>query len=435
MNEPIFPDNMNGDSDEYQTELFSEDWRQFKDRQFGTRGEPAYSGPAGEASLELDAGLSITIDFAEGDPGRVVSITIDADCRSLFLVDLFGEDRAMQIEETRGGHGEVTLRAVRGSSMPLPPTLEAESFIRIAKAISIAEDPVVHDVARAAAILEAIEEMRRARIKAPAFDALSEDLLRRASRLLEAEELMLLLIHQQLPKTSARFAGLCSRNVSTAPELERYLRILESGRNADLQIDESWNPEQQPNFSEMVRNTSASAEGDRPRTLQPADSLSLRPQLISRIELSEGGLLEVISPTRWEDTWVRVFASGSLELLALAELRERQDGSSIATTLVAPGTSLNEIACEILDGSRPIEGSVIERVASAVRLGRRATRAESTSEARSRWTVCAEAWAELGDGRRARIAQRYAESWRRDPFALTVAEEVANFAEQFEDSL
>ena len=198
MNEPIFPDNMNGDSDEYQTELFSEDWRQFKDRQFGTRGEPAYSGPAGEASLELDTGLSITIDFAEGDPGRVVSITIDADCRSLFLVDLFGEDRAMQIEETRGGHSEVTLRAVRGSSMPLPPTLEAESFIRIAKAISIAEDPVVHDVARAAAILEAIEEMRRARIKAPAFDALSEDLLRRASRLLEAEELMLLLIHQQL---------------------------------------------------------------------------------------------------------------------------------------------------------------------------------------------------------------------------------------------
>ena len=127
--------------------------------------------------------------------------------------------------------------------------------------------------------------------------------------------------------------------------------------------------------------------------------------------------------------------SGSLELLALAELRKQEDGSSIATALVAPGTSLNEIFCEIVEGSRSIQGSSIERVGAAVRLGRRATRAESISEAQSRWKVCAEAWAELGDGLRARIAQRYAEAWRRDPFALTVAEEVANFAERFEDPL
>jgi hypothetical protein len=431
MNDPIFPDDMNGDSDDYQLELFSEDWRQFEDRQFGNRGERAYSGPAGEVSLELDTGLWITIDFAEGDPGRVVSITIDADCRSAFLVDLFGGDRAMQIEETRGGQSDVTLRAVRGASMPLPPTLEAEDFIRIAKSISISEDPVVHDVVRAAATLEAIEEMRRARIKAPAFDGLLEDLLGRASRLLEAEEPMLLLVNEQLPKTSARFAGLCSRNVSTAPELERYCRILESGRYADLQIDESWNPEQRLNFSERDRNTSASAEGDRPGTVQPTDSLSLRPLLPSRIELSEGGLLEVISPTHRPDTWVRVFASDSLELLALAELREREDGSSIATTLVAPGTSLNEIACEILDGPRPIEGSVIERVANAVRLGRRATRSESGGEAQLRWKACADAWEQLGDLRRAAIAKRYVDSWRRNPYEFSVAEEIACLFERF----
>lgn len=156
---------------------------------------------------------------------------------------------------------------------------------------------------------------------------------------------------------------------------------------------------------------------------------------LSRIELSEGGLLQATSPTYRPDRWVRVLNSGSLELLALAELRKQNDGSSVATAIVAPGTSLNQIFCEILDEPRPIQRSSIERVGAAVRLGRRATRAESNSEARSRWTVCAEAWAELGDRRRAQIAQRYAESWQRDPFALTVAEEVANFAERFEDPL
>ena len=408
MDEPILPDALSGESDEFQIDLYAEDWRLFEDGQFGSRGEPAYSGPAGEVSLELAEGIWITIDFAEGDPGRVISLVIDADCRSPFLVSLFGEDRAIQIEETLGNSGPLNLRALRGASIPLPPTLEAASFIEIAKMKSTAEDPAVHDVARACAALEAIEEMRRASVKAPRFDELTRDLLELAVNVLESEEQMLVLLHDRLPKTAARFAGLCQRNSRSTPELDGYRRLLEFGGeiNVDVEFDESFD-----------------------------DGSSGKRVSLSRIELSEGGLLEATSLTYQPDRWVRVLNSGSLELLALAELRKQNDGSSVATTIVAPGTSLNQIFCEILDEPRPIQRSSIERVGAAVRLGRRATRAESISEARSRWTLCAEAWAELGDGRRARIAQRYAEAWRRDPFALTVAEEVANFAERFEDPL
>jgi hypothetical protein len=408
MDEPVLPDAFFGESDQFQTDLYAEDWRSFENEQFGSRGEPAYSGPAGEVSLELAEGIWITIDFAEGDPGQVVSLVIDADCRSPFLVSLFGEDRAIQIEETLGNSGPLNLRALRGASIPLPPTLEAASFIEIAKMKSIAEDPAVHDVARASAALEAIEEMRRASVKAPRFDELTQDLLELAANVLESEEQMLVLLHDRLPKTAARFAGLCQRNSRSTPELDRYRQLLEFGGeiSVDVEVDESFD-----------------------------DGSSGKRVSLSRIELSEGGLLEATSPTYQPDRWVRVLNSGSLELLALAELRKQADGSSVATALVAPGTSLNEIFCEIVESSRSIQGSSIERVGAAVRLGRRATRAESNIEARSRWTLCAEAWEELGDGRRARIAQRYAESWRRDPFALTVAEEVANFAERFEDPL
>ena len=408
MDEPVLPDAFFGESDEFQTDLYAEDWRLFEDGQFGSRGEPAYSGPAGEVNLELAEGIWITIDFAEGDPGRVISLVIDADCRSPFLVSLFGEDRAIQIEETLGNSGQLNLRALRGASIPLPPTLEAASFIEIAKMKSIAEDPAVHDVARASAALEAIEEMRRASIKAPRFDELTQDLLELAVNVLESEEQMLVLLHDRLPKTAARFAGLCQRNSRSTPELDGYRRLLEFGGeiNVDVEVDESFD-----------------------------DGSSGKRVSLSRIELSEGGLLQATSPTYRPDRWVRVLNSGSLELLALAELRKQNDGSSVATAIVAPGTSLNQIFCEILDEPRPIQRSSIERVGAAVRLGRRATRAESNSEARSRWTVCAEAWAELGDRRRAQIAQRYAESWRRNPHRFSIAEQVQNFAEQFKDPL
>ena len=408
MDEPILPDALSGESDEFQIDLYAEDWRLFEDGQFGSRGEPAYSGPAGEVSLELAEGIWITIDFAEGDPGRVISLVIDADCRSPFLVSLFGEDRAIQIEETLGNSGQLNLRAFRGASIPLPPTLEAASFIEIAKMKSIAEDPSVHDVARASAALEAIEEMRRASVKAPRFDELTRDLLELAVNVLESEEQMLVLLHDRLPKTAARFAGLCQRNSRSTPELDGYRRLLEFGGeiNVDVEVDESFD-----------------------------DGSSGKRVSLSRIELSEGGLLQATSPTYRPDRWVRVLNSGSLELLALAELRKQNDGSSVATTIVAPGTSLNQIFCEILDEPRPIQRSSIERVGAAVRLGRRATRAESNSEARSRWTLCAEAWEELGDQRRAQVAQRYADSWRRNPHRFSIAEEVANFAEQFKDPL
>ena len=408
MDEPILPDALSGESDEFQIDLYAEDWRLFEDGQFGSRGEPAYSGPAGEVSLELAEGIWITIDFAEGDPGRVISLVIDADCRSPFLVSLFGEDRAIQIEETLGNSGPLNLRALRGASIPLPPTLEAASFIEIAKMKSIAEDPAVHDVARACAALEAIEEMRRASVKAPRFDELTRDLLELAVNVLESEEQMLVLLHDRLPKTAARFAGLCQRNSRSTPELDGYRRLLEFGGeiNVDVEFDESFD-----------------------------DGSSGKRVSLSRIELSEGGLLQATSPTYRPDRWVRVLNSGSLELLALAELRKQNDGSSVATAIVAPGTSLNQIFCEILDEPRPIQRSSIERVGAAVRLGRRATRAESNSEARSRWTLCAEAWEELGDQRRAQVAQRYADSWRRNPHRFSIAEEVANFAEQFEDPL
>ena len=433
MDKPVLPDAFFGESDEFQIDLYAEDWRSFENGQFGSRGEPAYSGPAGEVSLELAEEIWITIDFAEGDPGRVVSLVIDADCRSPFLVSLFGEDRAIQIEETLGNSGPLNLRALRGASIPLPPTLEAASFIEIAKMKSIAEDPAVHDVARACAALEAIEEMRRASVKAPRFDELTQDLLELAVNFLESEEQMLVLLHDRLPKTAARFAGLCQRNSRSTPELDRYRQLLEFGREGDVDVSESFDLDSERLSEQWVVPAAAWEVTGWPEKFD--DGSSQKRESLSRIELSEGGLLQATSPTYRPDRWVRVLNSGSLELLALAELRKQEDGSSVATALVAPGTSLHEIFCEIVESSRSIQGSSIERVGAAVRLGRRATRAESNSEARSRWTLCAEAWEELGDGRRARIAQRYAESWRRDPFALTVAEEVANFAEQFEDSL
>jgi hypothetical protein len=433
MDEPILPDAFSGESDEFQTDLFAEDWHSFEDGQFGSRGEPAYSGPAGEVSLELAEGIWITVDFAEGDPGRVVSLVIDADCRSPFLVSLFGEDRAIQIEETLGNTISVNLGARRGASIPLPPTEEAASFIEIAKMKSIAEDPAVHDVARACAALEAIEEMRRAPVKAPRFDELTQDLLELAVDFLEGEEQMLVLLHDRLPKTAARFAGLCQRNSRSTPELDRYRRLLEFGREGDVEASESFDLDSEWLSEEWVVPASAGETTGPPEEFD--DGSSRKRESLSRIELSEGGLLEATSPIYRPDRWVRVLNSSSLELLALAELRIKEDGSSIATALVAPGTQLNEIFCEIFEGPRPIQRSSLERVAAAVRLGRRATRAESISEARSRWTVCAEAWEELGDGRRARIAQRYAKSWRRHPFAFRVSEQVQNFAERFEDPL
>lgn len=433
MDEPVLPDEFSGESDEFQTDLYAEDWRLFEDRQFGSRGEPAYSGPAGEVSLELAEGIWITIDFAESVPGRVISVVIDADCRSPFLVSLFGENRAIQIEETLGRDSEVTLRALRGASIPLPPTLEAASFIEIAKMKSIAEDPTVHDVARACAALEAIEEMRRASVKAPRFDELTQDLLELAVNLLDGEEQMLVLLRNRSLKTAARFAGLCQRNSRSTPELDRYRRLLEFGREGGNQASESFDLDSKRPSYQLVAPVNASKVTRSPEEFDGGSSR--KRESLSRIELSEGGLLEAASPTYQPDRWVRVLNSASLELLALAELRKQEDGSSIATALVAPGTSLNEIFCEILDGPRQIQRSSLERVGAAVRLGRRATRAKSISEAQSRWKVCAEAWAELGDGLRARIAQRYAESSRRDPFARTVTGEVANFAERFEDPL
>jgi hypothetical protein len=433
MDEPVLPDAFFGESDEFQTDLFAEDWRSFENGQFGSRGEPAYSGPAGEVSLELAEGIWITIDFAESDPGRVISLVVDADCRSPFLVSLFGEDRAIQIEETLGNTISVNLRARRGASIPLPPTLEAASFIEIAKMKSIAEDPAVHDVARACAALEAIEEMRRASVKAPRFDELTQDLLELAVNSLEGEEQMLVLLHDRLPKTAARFAGLCQRNRRSTPELDRYRRLLEFGRQGDVDTSESFDLDSGWLSEQLVVPASAWEVTGPPEEFDDGSSPKGAP--LSRIELSEGGLLEATSPIYQPDRWVRVLNSASLELLALAELRKQEDGSSIATALVAPGTSLNEIFCEIVESSRSIQGSSIERVGAAVRLGRRATRAESINEAQSRWKVCAQAWEELGDQRRAQVARRYADVWRRNPSAFSVAEEVANFTEQFDDQL
>jgi hypothetical protein len=311
--------------------------------------------------------------------------------------------------------------------------VEAASFIEIAKMKSIAEDPAVHDVARACAALEAVEEMRRASVKAPRFDELTQDLLELAVNSLEGEEQMLVLLHDRLLKTAARFAGLCQRNSRSTPELDRYRRLLEFGREGDVDARESFGLDSERLSEQWVVPAAAWGATGSPEEFD--DGSSRKRESLSLIELSEGGLLEATSPIYRPDRWVRVLNSSSLELLALAELRIKEDGSSIATALVAPGTQLNEIFCEIFEGPRPIQRSSLERVAAAVRLGRRATRAESISEARSRWTVCAEAWEELGDGRRARIAQRYAKSWRRHPFAFRVSEQVQNFAERFEDPL
>jgi hypothetical protein len=284
---------------------------------------------------------------------------------------------------------------------------------------SIAEDPAVHDVARACAALEAIEEMRRASVKAPRFDELTQDLLELAVNFLEGEEQMLVLLHDRLPKTAARFAGLCQRNRRSTPELDRYRRLLEFGRQGDVDTSESFDLDSERLSEQFVVSASAWEVIGPPEEFDDGSTPKGAP--LSRIELSEGGLLEATSPIYQPDRWVRVLNSASLELLALAELRKQEDGSSIATALVAPGTS--------------IQGSSIERVGAAVRLGRRATRAESINEAQSRWKVCAQAWEELGDQRRAQVARRYADVWRRNPSAFSVAEEVANFTEQFDDQL
>lgn len=154
--------------------------------------------------------------------------------------------------------------------------------------------------------------------------------------------------------------------------------------------------------------------------------------LIPTLTITTPGRLRIEWSIRPAGEWVRVLRSGTQVLLALAPV-VRDDDGVWAETVVPPDLGVDDLEIDTVTGS---DGDGLEvdtpteRVRAAIDLGRMAVTATIARrrDASELWRRCADAWGALGDDRRARRAEAYAngelEVTRRDTLADRVREVV-----------
>jgi len=134
------------------------------DEEFERRELIAYtSGPAGIASMELEDGLDISIDYAE--TGLPTQIDIDSDSEAASLPALIGEERSLDAlnSQPRSEGQPVLLRAQSeyigpGQSIN-PVNNRSRAFGNAVSCVSVAQDQSEDHLVRAIAIFELAQRM------------------------------------------------------------------------------------------------------------------------------------------------------------------------------------------------------------------------------------------------------------------------------------
>jgi hypothetical protein len=378
-------------------------------------------GSAGEVSIRLGHGLTLSVDFAE--PQQLVGIHIDplpeGLGRGLYIAQMFeilqtliGPECAVEIENLLASRQEGTAvvrgegGVVRSEDPYLRKNLAALQLGLAIHLVEIANDRGELLGVRLLAAFESLRQIERIgnRIMAEIFEQIfveSVESIRFANETdtwgfddLDADMGELVSIDQKIAMLSEDL--ITFRDIKLPAQLvelrERVLGILRDRRNV------------------IQGETAHDVES---AILSDEESVENPPSLVE----TSPGRLELTWTRRPKGSSLRVLDRNDQVVLAVAPIRQ-SDSKWIAEAVYPMDLTVSGIFVGATDQPFPMaEGRVLDRVLAAIRLGQEATarsihRRSSRDEIKSAWTACGRAWKELGDSQRAQQAFRYAEGQR-----------------------
>ena len=360
-------------------------------------------GPAGAIEVELVDGVTVQVDFAE--PTQATSLIVADGEVPPILARLIGGSRSDMLEDHLDSGSRRATRLAAGSDRPVdrrrrpgrsldrtPVSREAIELGAVAVLRSIGEDDRFDDLTRAVALIESVDHQRRV-----------DDLFAAEGE----TDIVLDTAADLLDGLDARFELVADRDGFLALELSKLLTVHAGARLSIARAARLL----EPGAGDLARSTEVASSALHFSIAMDPSLMSIDevPRIGPEVELSDGGLL-TFRPSWWAvGQWLRVMHRGPMVLLALVPILD-EEGEAVARAVLGSGFTLDELDLEITDQPLPEPTATIDRIARAVALGRRATVAASTGspDAVESWTACADAWAGLGDERRASLARRYA---------------------------
>jgi len=380
-----------------------------------TAGHP---GSAGEVSIHLGHGLTLSVDFAE--PQQLVGIHIDPPQtglgRSLYIAQmleilqtLVGPECAVEIESLLAsrGVGKVVVRGEGGVVRSRDPYLRKNyAALQLGLAIHLVEIANDRGELLGVRLVAAFESLRQIeqvgnRLIAEIFEQLfveAVESIRVANETdtwgfddLEADMSELPTIDEKIAMLSEDL--ITFRDIKLPAQLvelrERVLGILRDRRNV---------------------SRGEAAQSMESAILSDEESVENPPSLVE----TSPGRLELTWTRRPKGSSLRVLDRNDQVVLAVAPIRQ-SDSKWIAEAVYPMDLTVSGIFVGATDQPFPMaEGRALDRVLAAIRLGQEATarsihRRGSRDESKSAWAACGRAWEELGDHQRAQQAFRYAE--------------------------
>jgi hypothetical protein len=392
-------------------------------------------GPAGICSLPMFDGTMLHVDYAE--PERLISI--DPAGEAMSLDTLIGRERARFARSATPVGDDQAVRLPgrrtsgrRGATSSLPRGGErAQRIGRVAALDAVHHDEDELPIVRGVAGLEfgsrvADDETRWIVARDESREVVSGSL-----DMLLADRAALERLVITRPDVGDLIARVAATGVMAAD-------LMKDGRARTLSrlLDRRRAPAT-PSVA-SVRHSSRSPRGDDldPFERVAALRVSMAPMqdfaaLVSdlddspRLSMPSRGRLRVDWSVRPGDGWVRVLRADSQVLLALAPIVEDR-GTWWAETIVPPDLGVGDLVVDTSpDGVGPDPSlSSAELVMAAVDLGRQAVAAAVArrGDSTALWNRCADAWAAIGDDRRAARARAYADGRAEVTRQVTVAD-------------
>ncbi len=360
-------------------------------------------GPAGVSELQLGASTWLSVDTA--DPFTLASLRCTRASDLGLLLALVGKDVANRLLVEPPGGEAVRVGRRRSTRSRGPSSLRGggpEAY-ELGGAVALAEvasDPMRHELTRGAAALELAAEAASLPLPTNVTEALTDVWLPRAVNLLEAG------------------ADALPRLINVAKDAARQLEDL-TGRMSSPSVV-AGTPQTRRSlaaFGQEVRElrtdewalAMAAGGGGGPK-YSPIDESPTEPQRVL-VDLRPAGRLVVHRPKvdDEEGGWLRVLAAGSSTLLTIAPF-ESVGRRWRADAIVPPDLGLHQLNIDVTDDPLPAR-TKLEATRRAIRLGRKAVAFEVVRHHRASgtWLRCAAAWRELGDARRAALAEQRAE--------------------------